>query len=92
MMDLRAARDDPERFRAALVRKGAADVFDRLLATDEQWRALVPKVDELRAKQRLKGKPTPEQLEELNRVKEELRSAEEEGVAAVLEALLDSRP
>jgi seryl-tRNA synthetase len=77
MIDLRSARSDPERFRAALARKGAAEVFDELLAADERWRALVPKVDELRARQRLKGKPTPEQLEELNRVKEELRKVEE---------------
>jgi seryl-tRNA synthetase len=94
MIDLRAARDDPERVRAALARKGAAEVFDRLLAADEQWRALVPKVDELRAKQRLKGKPTPEQLEELNRVKEELRGLEEELAAAqaARDALLDQVP
>ena len=39
--------------------------FDALLAADERWRALVPKVDELRGRQKLKGKPTPEQLEEL---------------------------
>jgi seryl-tRNA synthetase len=77
MINLRSARSDPERFRAALARKGAAEVFDELLAADERWRALVPKVDELRARQRLKGKPTPEQLEELNRVKEELRKVEE---------------
>src|SRR4051794_36356832 len=78
MIDLRAARADPDVFRAALARKGAAEVFDRMLAADERWRALVPKVDELRAKQNLKGKPTPEQLEELGRVKEQLRALEDE--------------
>jgi len=82
MIDLRAARADPERFRAALTRKGAADDFERMLAADERWRALVPRVDELRAKQRVKGKPTPEQLEELSRVKEELRALEDELAAA----------
>ncbi|MBV8599523.1 MAG: serine--tRNA ligase, partial [Actinobacteria bacterium] len=74
MIDLRAARADPERFREALVRKGAAERFDALLAADERWRALVPRVDELRGRQKLKGKPTPEQIEELARVKEELRA------------------
>jgi len=78
MIDLRAARADRERFRAALARKGAGDAFDEMLAADERWRSLVPKVDELRAKQNLKGKPTPEQLEELARVKEELRTLEDE--------------
>jgi seryl-tRNA synthetase len=78
MIDLRAARADPGSFRAALARKGAAEAFDRLLEADERWRALLPKVDELRGRQKLKGKPTPEQLEELARVKEELRATEED--------------
>ena len=42
MIDLRAARADPDRFRAALARKGAAERFDALLAADERWRALAP--------------------------------------------------
>jgi seryl-tRNA synthetase len=85
MIDLKAARAEPERTRAALARKGAAEAFDRLLAADERWRALVPRIDELRASTKLKGKPTPEQLAELTRVKEELRAAEEELVAAETE-------
>ena len=77
MIDLRAARNDPDRFRAALARKGAAEAFDALLAADERWRALVPTVDDLRSRTKLKGKPTPEQLAELQSVKEELRAAED---------------
>jgi seryl-tRNA synthetase len=64
-----------------VARKGAAEEFDRLLEADARWRELVPKVDELRGRQKLKGKPTPEQLEELKQVKEELRRVEE-GLAA----------
>ena len=85
MIDLRAARNDPDAFRAALARKGAAEAFDALLEADERWRALVPRVDELRGRTKLKGKPTPEQLEELQRVKEELHAAEEELAAAEAE-------
>ncbi len=85
MIDLRAARNDPDTFRAALARKGAAEAFDALLKADERWRALVPRVDELRGRTKLKGKPTPEQLEELQRVKEELRAAEEDLAAAEAE-------
>ncbi len=85
MIDLRAARNDPDGFRAALVRKGAAGRFDALLAADERWRALVPRADELRGRLKTKGKPTPEQLQELNQVKEELRSVEEELAAAEAE-------
>ncbi|OLD97947.1 MAG: serine--tRNA ligase, partial [Actinobacteria bacterium 13_1_20CM_4_69_9] len=82
MIDLREARANPEAFRAALARRGAADAFDTLLAADERWRALVPQVDELRARQKVDGKPTPEQLEELRRIKEQLRSLEDELSAA----------
>jgi seryl-tRNA synthetase len=82
MIDLRAARNDPDEFRRRLARKGAAEAFDRLLEADERWRSLVPRVDELRASTKLKGKPTPEQLEELRGVKEELQRAEEELAAA----------
>jgi seryl-tRNA synthetase len=85
MIDLRAARNEPEAFRAALARRGAAEAFDELLAADERWRALVPQVDELRAKQKLDGKPTPEQLEELKQVKEQLRELEEQLAAAEAE-------
>ncbi len=77
MIDLKAARHDPESFRAALARKGAAQDFDELLAADERWRELVPKVDELRSRTKVKGKPSPDELEELQRVKEELRAGEE---------------
>jgi seryl-tRNA synthetase len=82
VIDLRAARSDPDRFRAAMARKGGAEAFDELLAADARWRELVPQVDELRARQKQKGKPTPEQVEELKQVKEELRRLEEELGAA----------
>jgi seryl-tRNA synthetase len=82
VIDLKAARSDPDRWRAALARKGAAEHFDALLAADERWRALVPKVDELRSQTKLKGKPSPEELEALQGVKAELKQAEEELAAA----------
>ena len=85
MIDLKAARNDPDAWRAALARKDAAEAFDRLLAADEAWRGLVPRVDELRGRTKLKGKPTPEQLEQLKQVKEELRAAEEALAAAEAE-------
>jgi seryl-tRNA synthetase len=85
MIDLKAARNDPEAFRSALARKGAAEAFDALLEADERWRALVPRIDELRGRTKVKGKPSPEQLAELQQVKEELRAAEEELAAAEAE-------
>jgi seryl-tRNA synthetase len=85
MIDLKAARADPDTFRAALARKGAAAEFDRLLAADARWRELVPQVDELRARQKVDGRPTPDQIEELKRTKEELRALEEQLAAAEAE-------
>jgi len=82
MIDVRAARNDPERVRAALARRGAAEAFDALLAADARWRELVPQVDELRAQQKLQGKPTPEQLEELKGRKQRLNELESELAAA----------
>lgn len=82
MIDLKAARNDPDTARAALARRGAEDAFDELLRADEEWRALVPRADELRAKQKLDGKPTPEQLEQLKQVKDELKGVEERLAAA----------
>jgi seryl-tRNA synthetase len=78
VIDLRAARRDPQGFRAALARKGAAEDFDLLLDVDARWRALQPRIDELRARGKLKGKPTPEQLAELTARKEELQKLEAE--------------
>ena len=82
MIDIRAARADPDAYRAALARKGAAEDFDALLEADRAWLALVPQADELRAKTKLKGKPTPEQIEELKGVKAELQQVEDELSAA----------
>jgi seryl-tRNA synthetase len=94
MIDLRAARNDPDRFRAALARKGAAAVFDELLAADERKRAVQSQVEDLRARTKLKGKPTPEQLAELTAIKEQLQPLEEELSAEEerLQSLLDRVP
>jgi len=77
MIDIRAARNDPDRFRSALARRGAAEAFDELMVADARWRELVPQVDELRGKQKLQGKPTPEQLEELRERKVRLNELED---------------
>ena len=78
MIDLRAARSDPAAFRTALARKGAAELFDELLAADEAVRAVQQPVEELRSQRKPKGKPSPEEIEQLNRVKAELQELEEQ--------------
>ena len=82
MIDARAARAEPDEYRRRLARRGAGEAFDAWLAADEKWRELVPRVDDLRSRTKVKGKPTPEQLEELRGVKEQLQTAERELVEA----------
>jgi seryl-tRNA synthetase len=52
MLDLRAIRDDTERFRAGLSRRGAADQLDGLLELDAEWRRLTAEVEQRRAEQK----------------------------------------
>ena len=77
MIDLKAARAAPEEMRTALERKGAGELFDGLMAADRAVLEVQPRVEELRAARKLKGKPTPEQLAELERLKGELQGLEE---------------
>src|SRR6266511_2289590 len=65
MLDLRSIREDPERARAALARRGAADALDELLRLDERRRELLPQVEERRARQ--------------NRASDEIAAAKREG-------------
>jgi len=51
VLDLKEIRRDPEPVRAALARRGAADALDELLALDARRRELLPRLEELRAKQ-----------------------------------------
>jgi seryl-tRNA synthetase len=89
MIDIKAARSDPVGWRAALARKGAAEEFDALMEVDQAWRAANTQVDELRARRKpaSKGKPSSQELEQLNRIKAELKEASER--LAELEARRD---
>jgi len=78
VIDLRAAREAPEEMRAALARKGAGELFDQLLEADRAVLEVQPQVEDLRARRKIKGKPTPEQLAELERLKGELQALEEQ--------------
>src|SRR6266516_3185392 len=69
MLDLRAVRENPEAFRAALTRRGVADDLDRLLALHEKERRLKVQVEELRAEQNRAskeiGRASPEERQGL---------------------------
>jgi len=45
VIDLKAARQEPDRYRAALDRRGAAADFDALLKADTRWRELTERAD-----------------------------------------------
>ena len=100
MLDIKAVRDDPERFRQALARRELAGAVDELLAADERRRALTVQVDELRAEQnkaskaigRAEGDEKQRLIDEVARVSAELKSIEpqlaeaEQALATVLAA------
>ena len=50
MLDIRAIRNDPERFRKGVQRKGAdRGLIDKLLAADEAWRSGLTEVERLKS-------------------------------------------
>jgi len=97
VIDLKAARQEPDRYRAALARRGAAADFDALLKVDTRWRELTVRAESLRADQKKSSKggpPTPEQRDELKRLAAELTQAQADLEHADRErsALLDRIP
>jgi seryl-tRNA synthetase len=97
VIDLKTARQEPDRYRAALARRGAAEDFDALLAVDHRWRELTERAESLRAEQKRSSKgtpPSPEAIEALRRLRDELAAAEAEQAQAGHERqeLLDRIP
>jgi seryl-tRNA synthetase len=102
MLDVRAIRDDPEAFRKALARRGAAEAIDEILALDERRRSLTAEVESLRAEQnrasRLIGQARGDErqvlIDEVAKVSSRLKEIEPEleRVEAELEAVLARTP
>jgi seryl-tRNA synthetase len=80
VIDLKSARQEPDRYRAALARRGAADEFDALLAADARWRDDTERAESLRAAQKKlsKAKPGPDELAQLRRLADEIAAANDE--------------
>jgi seryl-tRNA synthetase len=88
MLDLKAIRSDPERIKAALARRGAAEQVDELLALDARRRQLLPEVENAQAERKTlskqigERKQAGEDAEELmaavQGLKERVESAKEE--------------
>lgn len=93
MLDIRAVREDPDRFRAGLGRRNLADAVDQLLAADERRRSLTARVDELRATQNqiskeigvASGDEKPRLIDDVSRVSAELKELEPELAEAEVE-------
>jgi seryl-tRNA synthetase len=56
VLDVRAIREDPERYRSGLARRNLGDVVDEILSLDKRRRELTAEVEELRAEQNRAGK------------------------------------
>ena len=83
MIDLKLARANPDIFRQALARKGAAETFDALLAADRAWAEATTKRDEARAEQKRLGKPSSqEEIDRARALKAELQRLDDELAAA----------
>ena len=91
MIDLRTLREDPDAFRRSQRDRGApTDLVDRILAADERRRAAVTRADSLRAESNVASKAIqlasaaerPTLIEKAKSLKDEVKSAEGEQVAA----------
>jgi seryl-tRNA synthetase len=77
LLDLRAVREDPARFRAALERRGAASALDEALELDERRRELLPELEQIRAEKNAASK----RIGELMRAGEDAAEAKAEASA-----------
>jgi seryl-tRNA synthetase len=88
MLDLKAIRSDPERVKAALARRGAAEQLDQLLALDARRRELLPEVESAQAERKAlskqigerkqAGEDAEELVDAVQGLKERVESSREE--------------
>jgi seryl-tRNA synthetase len=104
MLDLKLIRSDPERVKAALARRGAAEQVDELLRLDARRRELLPEVENAQAERKALSKQIGEAkqaggdagelMDEVQRLKEKIESgkADLETVEADLDRVAVSLP
>lgn len=82
MLDIKFIREHPKKVQDAAKAKGVIINVDDLLKVDEQFQKLQREVQVIReeknATAKIKGKPTPEQIEKGKKIKEALDKKEEE--------------
>jgi seryl-tRNA synthetase len=97
MLDLKLIRSDPERVKAALTRRGAAEQVDELIALDARRRQLLPEVENAQAERKVLSKQIGEvkktggNADELTRTVQALKEQIEAGKGELekVEANLD---
>jgi seryl-tRNA synthetase len=104
MLDLKLIRSDPERVKAALARRGAAEGVDELLSLDTRRRELLPRIEGAQSERKAlskqigeakqSGGDAPELMEAVQRLKETIDGgrAELERIEADLQRLASSLP
>jgi seryl-tRNA synthetase len=104
MLDLKLIRSDPERVKAALARRGAAEEVDELLELDARRRQLLPEIEGAQAERKTlskqigeakqRGEDAAEQMEAVQGLKERIETgkAELEKVGAELERVAAALP
>jgi seryl-tRNA synthetase len=104
MLDLKLIRSDPERVKAALARRGAADPIDELLALDARRRELLPEIEGAQAERKAlskqvgeakqRGGDAAEPIERVGELKEKIEAgkAELEKVEAELDEVAATLP
>lgn len=88
MLDLKLIRSEPERIKAALARRGAAEQIDELLSLDERRRHLLPEIEGARSERKREsekigalkkaGEDATEQMEAVRQLKSKLEAMEGE--------------
>jgi seryl-tRNA synthetase len=104
MLDLKLIRSDPERVKAALARRGAAEQVDELLALDARRRQLLPEIEGAQADRKTiskrigeakqQGGDAAEEMEQVQALKERIEAGKAElgDVDADLERLAGQLP
>jgi seryl-tRNA synthetase len=104
VLDLRLLRREPDKVRAALARRGAADAVDRLLQSDARRREILPQLEGLRAQRneaseaigraKRAGESADEAIAQMREVGAEIKSLEAElaGVETGLDKTLAALP
>jgi len=77
MLDLKMIRSDPERVKAALARRGAAEQVDELLALDARRRELLPRIEGAQAERKTISKQIGEAKQRGERADEQMAAVAE---------------